>query len=89
MSQQAETQNVAAGAWPRLSQINISTITPAQLTLQTRDICMDVNRFAINNPKRKVPSAYMASLSRITLDLIEEMIGLPTLQSIEERLAYL
>lgn len=50
---------------------------------------MEVNRFAIDNPKRKVPSAYVASLSRITLDLIEEMIGLPTLQSIEERLAQL
>lgn len=43
---------------------------PAQLTLQTRDICMEVNCFAIGNPKRKVPSAYVASLSQITLDLI-------------------
>lgn len=89
MSQQAETQNVAARAWPRLSQINISTITSAYLTLQTRDICIDVNRFAINNPKRKVPLGYMLSLSRITFDLIVEMIGLPTFQSIKERLAYL
>ena len=30
----------------------------------------------------------MASLTQITLDLIEEMIGLPALQSIEERLAH-
>lgn len=50
---------------------------------------MEVNRFAIDNSKRKVLLAYVASLSQITLDLIEEMIGLPTLQSIEERLAQL
>lgn len=89
MSQQAESQNVTAGAWPKLSQINNFTITLGQLTLQTRDICMEVTRFAIENPKRKVPSAYVASFSQITLDLIVKMSGLPTLQSIEERLAHL
>lgn len=50
---------------------------------------MEVNCFAIDNPKRIVPSAYLASLSQITLDLIEKMLGLPTLQSIEEKLAHL
>ena len=89
MSQQAEAQNVTVGAWPRLSQINNSTIIPTQLTLQIRDICMEVNRYAIDNPKRKVSSAYVAGLSQITLDLIEKMIGLLTFHSFEDRLAHL
>lgn len=89
MSQQAKPQKATTGTWPRLSQIRNPTITPAQLTFQTRDIVIEVNQFAIDNPKRKVPSAYVVILTQITLDLIEEMIGLPTLQSIEERLVRL
>lgn len=89
MSQQAKIPKSTIETWPRLSWIRNPTITQTQLTLQTHDIVKEVNGFAIDNPKKKVPSAYVASLIQITLDLIEEMTGLPTLQSIEKKLLHL